>query len=186
MHITFIIVSRSFHLFLSNLHILKIRVFHSTLFVEIVLLNGFVLCRECTFFLVIDQFSCESKRILSELHSDPHSLFLFLKTAVDVHLSGVLNISVPETVCVSDIPSGRIRDTHAELEAYMERLSNFPKPLHHNAIYVTDELAELYLEVCSSILIEINLRGLLGDKCMSFLCRSIRLNKHALEYLTLT
>ncbi|XP_038973310.1 vacuolar protein sorting-associated protein 8 homolog isoform X2 [Phoenix dactylifera] len=105
------------------------------------------LSRECTFFLVIDQFSSESKHILSELHSHPHSLFLFLKTAVDVHLSGTLNFSVPKTVWVSDIPSGRIRDTHDELEAYMERLSNFPKPLHHNAIYVTDELAELYLEL---------------------------------------
>ncbi|KAG1338493.1 hypothetical protein COCNU_04G007990 [Cocos nucifera] len=48
------------------------------------------LSRECTFFLVIDQFSSET---------------------------------------------------------YMERLSNFPKPLQHNAIYVTDELAELYLEL---------------------------------------
>ncbi|XP_073114052.1 uncharacterized protein [Elaeis guineensis] len=105
------------------------------------------LSRECTFFLVIDQFSSESKHILSELHSHPHSLFLFLKTAVDVHLSGILNFSVPETVWVSDIPSGRIRDTHDELEVYMERLSNFPKPLQHNAIYVTDELAELYLEL---------------------------------------
>lgn len=105
------------------------------------------LSRDCTFLLVIDQFSSESKHILSELHSYPESLFLFLKTAVDVHLSGTLNFSVLETVRVSNIPSGRIRDTHDELKAYMERLSDFPKLLRHSVIHVTDELAELYLEL---------------------------------------
>lgn len=105
------------------------------------------LSREFTFFLVIDHFSSESQHIISELHSHPQSLFLFLKTAIDVHLSGTLNISVLQTVHASDIPYGGMQNTSDELEAYLERLSNFPKLLQHNAINVTDEMAELYLEL---------------------------------------
>ncbi|KAK3004785.1 hypothetical protein RJ639_020124, partial [Escallonia herrerae] len=41
------------------------------------------LCREATFFLVLDHFNGDSQHILSELHSHPESLFLYLKTVVE-------------------------------------------------------------------------------------------------------
>lgn len=103
--------------------------------------------RECTFFLVIDQFSSQCQHILSELRSHPQSLFLFLKTTIDVHLSGNLSFPVLETVQGSNGSFGKIRDTPNDLEEYAKRLSSFPKLLHHNPIHVTDELTELYLVV---------------------------------------
>ncbi|KAL6005772.1 hypothetical protein ACLOJK_006345 [Asimina triloba] len=106
-----------------------------------------ILSREATVFLVIDHFSMESHRILSELQSHPKSLFLFLKTVIEVHLSGTLNFSSLERTHLLDFPCGRkIKEQTDELEAYMERISNFPKLLRHNSIHVTDEMAELYLE----------------------------------------
>ncbi|KAJ6807507.1 vacuolar protein sorting-associated protein 8-like protein [Iris pallida] len=106
-----------------------------------------LLSREFTYFLVVDHFNAESQNILLKLHSHPQSLFLFLKTAVDVHLSGILKFSLPKTSNDSHVPAGRICDIPDELEIYLERLSNFPKLLHHNTIEVTDEMAELYLEL---------------------------------------
>ena len=101
--------------------------------------------------MVIDHFSSESQNILAKLHSHPQSLFLFLKTAIDVYLSGTLKFPVLDIIHDSNAPSGRMRDIPDGLEAYLERLSNFPKILQHNMIQVTDEITELYLEV--SILI---------------------------------
>ncbi|XP_058105006.1 uncharacterized protein LOC131248648 isoform X2 [Magnolia sinica] len=107
-----------------------------------------VLSREGAVFLVIDHFSKESHHILSELHFHPKSLFLFLKAVIEVHLSGTLNFSSLERARVLDFPCGRKnKDQSNELEAYMERVSNFPKLLRHNSIHVTDEMAELYLEL---------------------------------------
>ncbi|ONK64159.1 uncharacterized protein A4U43_C07F22710 [Asparagus officinalis] len=105
------------------------------------------LSRECTYFLVIDHFSSESQDILDKLHSHPQSLFLFLKTSFDVYLSGTLNFPVHDTAHASDTLTGRMRDMPNELKAYVERLSTFPKLLLHNMIQVTDEIAELYLEL---------------------------------------
>ncbi|KAJ0975965.1 hypothetical protein J5N97_017930 [Dioscorea zingiberensis] len=104
------------------------------------------LSRECTFFLIIDHFSLENQQILSELRSQPHSLFLFLKTVIEVHLFGALNFPAYKVDHVSRMPIGGIGPPN-ELDAYMERLSNFPKLLQHNPVHVTDDMAELYLEL---------------------------------------
>lgn len=97
-------------------------------------------------FLVIDHFISESQHILSELHSHPQSLFLFLKTAIDVHLLGTLDIFEHEADHMTNVSNG-ILDPPNELEAYIERLSKFPKHPNRNAIHITDELVEQYLEV---------------------------------------
>ncbi|XP_020574102.1 vacuolar protein sorting-associated protein 8 homolog isoform X2 [Phalaenopsis equestris] len=105
------------------------------------------LSRECTFFLAIDQLDIEMQNILSQLHSHPQSLFLFLKTLFDFHISGTLNFPVPETALVANYPNVRMRDSLIDIADYLEKLSNFPKLLHHDTIQVTDEMAELYLEL---------------------------------------
>lgn len=97
--------------------------------------------------MVIDHFSGESQDILETLHSRPESLFLFLKTVVDVFLTGSLKFSVVDIAHISNFRIGRMRNMPNEVEAYLEKLSNFPKLLLHNMIQVTDEIAELYLEV---------------------------------------
>lgn len=97
--------------------------------------------------MVIDQFSGETQDILSELRSHPQSLFLFLKTTLEIHLSGNLKFPVLETVCLSNPPFDKIRETPNNLEEYAERLASFPKLLHQNTIQVNDELTELFLSV---------------------------------------
>ena len=112
-----------------------------------------ILCREGTFFLVIDHFNDESSHILSELNSHPKSLFLYLKTVIDVHLSGTLNFSYLREEEIVDVFKGRRgKDTSKELEAYLERISNFPKFLRSNPLHVTDDMIELYLEVSAYVL----------------------------------
>ncbi|KAG0472778.1 hypothetical protein HPP92_014635 [Vanilla planifolia] len=103
------------------------------------------LSRECTFVLVIDQLGGECQNILSQLHSHPQSLFLFLKTVIDVHVSGTLNFSVPEADF--NTHNLRLNDTCNELKDYFKKISNLPKILHNDMIQVTDELTELYLEL---------------------------------------
>lgn len=103
------------------------------------------LSRECTFFLVIDRLGSESQNILSQLHSHPQSLFLFLKTVIDFNISGTLKFPVPEAAGVSSSP--KARDSPIEITEYLDKISNFPKLLHHDTIQVTDEMAELYLEL---------------------------------------
>ncbi|XP_044411244.1 uncharacterized protein [Triticum aestivum] len=101
------------------------------------------LSRECAFVLVIDHFHDEIQQILAELHSDHRSLFLFLKTAIEVHLSGKLDFSeltARNYEIVESLYSG-------ELEDYLQRLSNLPKLFDRNPISMTDKLVELYLEV---------------------------------------
>lgn len=103
--------------------------------------------------MIIDQFSKESDHILSELQSHPKSLFLYLKTVIEVHLSGTLDFSSLERGDALDATYAKqMKDQSDELKAYMERVSNFPKLLRHNSIHVTDEMAELYLEVSQSFL----------------------------------
>lgn len=106
------------------------------------------LSRECTFYLVIDHFTKESGQILSELQSKPESLFLYLKTLVEVHLSGTLKFSCVRTDSVVDKPcSGRVKDGHNMLEDYLRRISEFPKVLRNCSVDVTDDMVELYLEL---------------------------------------
>ncbi|KAE8723250.1 Transducin family protein / WD-40 repeat family protein isoform 3 [Hibiscus syriacus] len=106
------------------------------------------LSREETFLLVVDHFNDESSRILSELKSHPKSLFLHLKTTIEVHLSGTLNFSYLREEKIADFLSGkRGKDSEKVLEAYLERMSNFPKFLRNNPPHVTDDMIELYVEL---------------------------------------
>ncbi|OVA04700.1 Clathrin [Macleaya cordata] len=105
-----------------------------------------ILSREGTFFLVVDHFSKESQYILSELRPHSKSLFLYLKTIIEVHLSGKLNFSSLEKGYVLDVPNGR-RSKDQAVEAYLKRISDFPKLLQHSSVNVTDDVVELYLEL---------------------------------------
>lgn len=61
---------------------------------------------------------------------------------MEVHLSGSLNLDNLrryDRTSMQDEPEG--------LEAYLERISDFPKFLRNNPVNVTDEMIELYLEV---------------------------------------
>ncbi|KAM0845517.1 hypothetical protein ACQ4PT_056320 [Festuca glaucescens] len=102
------------------------------------------LSRECAFVLVIDHFHDEIQQILSELHSDHRSLFLFLKTAIEVHLSGKLDLS---ELTARNYQTVERRYFSGELEDYLHRLSNLPKLFDRNPVSMTDELVELYLEL---------------------------------------
>ncbi|EXC13672.1 Vacuolar protein sorting-associated protein 8-like protein [Morus notabilis] len=95
--------------------------------------------REGTFVLVVDHFSDELPHILSKLHTHPKSLFLYLKTSVEVHLSGNLNFDY--------LKKDDMKDKSEGLEAYLERISDFPKFLRNNPVHVTDDMIELYLEL---------------------------------------
>lgn len=108
-------------------------------------------CREGTFFLVIDQFNNEASRIFSELRSHPKSLFLYLKTLVEVHLHGTLSLSyLIKDDAVNAACGKRMKYQSKRLKAYMERISDFPKLLRGNPVHVTDNMVELYLEVSPS------------------------------------
>lgn len=98
--------------------------------------------------MVIDHFRKESQHILSELRSHPKSLFLYLKTTIEVHLSGTLNFDCFGKGDNLDLPNGRrVKDQSNELESYLARITDFPKLLRHNPVHLTDEMIELYLEV---------------------------------------
>lgn len=99
--------------------------------------------RECAFVLAIDHFCDKIQQILAELRSDRHSLFLFLKTAIEVHLSGKLDFSKLE---VRNKQTVELHYSSTDVEDYQQRLSNLSK-LCHNPVYIDDELVELYLEV---------------------------------------
>uniref|UniRef100_A0ACD5Z2U5 Uncharacterized protein n=2 Tax=Avena sativa TaxID=4498 RepID=A0ACD5Z2U5_AVESA len=102
------------------------------------------LSRECAFVLVIDHYHDEIQQILSELHSDRRSLFLFLKTAIEVHLSGKLDMS---ELTARNYQTVERPYFSVELEDYLHRLSNLPKLFDLNPVSMTDELVELYLEL---------------------------------------
>lgn len=106
------------------------------------------LSREATFFLVIDQFNDEASHILSELRSHPKSLFLYLKTVVEVHLHGTLNLSYLRKDDTLDVANCKwVKYQSKGLGAYIERISDLPKFLSSNAVHVTDDMIELYLEL---------------------------------------
>ncbi|PPR88490.1 hypothetical protein GOBAR_AA32197 [Gossypium barbadense] len=103
---------------------------------------------ELTFFLIVDHFKDESSHILSELNSHPKSLFLYLKTVIEVHLSGTFNFScLREEEIIDVLSEKRGKESEKVLKAYLENLSNFPKYLRHNPLHVTDDMIELYLEL---------------------------------------
>lgn len=110
-------------------------------------------CREATFFLVIDQFNDEASHILSELRSHPKSLFLYLKTVVEVHLHGTLNLSYLRKDDTLDVANCKwVKYQSKGLGAYIERISDLPKFLSSNAVHVTDDMIELYLEVSTFVI----------------------------------
>lgn len=110
--------------------------------------------REGTFFLVTDHFRAESPHILSELRSHPQSLFLYLKTVIEVHLSGTLDFSNLKKADDIDVADGRrVKDQSKGLTAYLERISDFPKFMRNNPVHVNDDMIELYFEVSPSTVI---------------------------------
>ncbi|KAK4578132.1 hypothetical protein RGQ29_028320 [Quercus rubra] len=106
------------------------------------------LSREGTFLLFIGHFNKEGLHILSELRSHPRSLFLYLKTVIEVHLSGTLNFSSLRRDDFVDPSDGiRLKDQSKGLEAYLEKISDFPKLMRNDPVEVTDDMIELYLEL---------------------------------------
>uniref|UniRef100_A0A803KZV0 RING-type domain-containing protein n=1 Tax=Chenopodium quinoa TaxID=63459 RepID=A0A803KZV0_CHEQI len=105
------------------------------------------LSRECTFCLVIYHLNKERGHILSNLQSTPRSLFLYLKTLFEVYNSGTLNFSCIEGDGIFDGPWGRQNDGNITLDAYLERISEFPKIIQNNPVEVNDDIVELYLEL---------------------------------------
>ncbi|XP_031093007.1 vacuolar protein sorting-associated protein 8 homolog isoform X2 [Ipomoea triloba] len=106
------------------------------------------LSREETFFMVISHFGEKFQHILSELRSHPKSLFLYLKTLIEVQSSGSLKFSSMRNENVLEFPSLR-KGMHQSLkiQAYLESLSKFPKVMQNYPVHVTDEMMELYLEL---------------------------------------
>ncbi|KAL8494825.1 hypothetical protein ACS0TY_019127 [Phlomoides rotata] len=106
------------------------------------------LSREGTYFLIIDHFCGKIQYILSELRSHPKSLFLYLKTVVEVHTTGTLNISCLKEVDLPDFPNARRAQLQSNgLQTYLEAISNSQKLLPNNQVNLTDEMMELYFEL---------------------------------------
>ncbi|KAG8391995.1 hypothetical protein BUALT_Bualt01G0245600 [Buddleja alternifolia] len=104
--------------------------------------------REGTYFLIIDHFPAKTQYIMSELRSHPESLFLYLKTVIEVYTTGTLNPFCLEKVNVSHFPSARrAQQQSAGVRGYLEELSSSSKLLHNSQVHVTDEMTELYFEL---------------------------------------
>ncbi|XP_060213188.1 uncharacterized protein LOC132640575 [Lycium barbarum] len=102
--------------------------------------------REGAFFLIVNHFGEERDYILSQLRSNPESLFLYLKTLIEVHSTGTLNFSSLRKDNASDLPCGK-KKKHMSSEVYLETLSDLPKLLQNYPIHITDEMTELYIEL---------------------------------------
>ncbi|XP_018456561.2 uncharacterized protein LOC108827617 [Raphanus sativus] len=106
------------------------------------------LSREGTFFLIIDNLKDNITRVQEQLHSHPRSLFLYLKTVIEVHLSGSLDFSrLRKHEAVDSLGENIIRSMPKETELYLEELNGFPKFIQDNPVNVTDDMIELYLEL---------------------------------------
>lgn len=104
--------------------------------------------REGAYFLITDQLSGKSQQILSDLHSQQESLFLYLKTVIEIQTTGSLNLSCLKKADVSDIPnSRRAHKKLMDVEAYLVAISNSLNHLRNNEVHVTNEMTELYFEV---------------------------------------
>lgn len=109
-------------------------------------------CRECTYVLVKDHFKEEESDIVNGLRPHSKCLFLYLKTVIEAYLSGTLNFSYLIKDDTHNFDHGRrVNDYSNELEAYLEKISDFPKFLHNNPVDITDATTELYLEVSTSL-----------------------------------
>lgn len=98
-------------------------------------------CREGTVFLVVQHLFQEFQQILLELKSHPKSLFLYLKTVIEVHSKGTLNFnSLTKAEPRVDNQTDRLHD-------FLEKISDFPKFVRENPLHITDEITEMYLEV---------------------------------------
>jgi len=88
------------------------------------------------------------KRIQEQLHSHPRSLFLYLKTVIEVYLSGSLDFSrLRKHEAVDSSGENIRRDIPKEAKIYLEGLNDFPKFIQDNPVNVTDDMIELYVEV---------------------------------------
>ncbi|KAF3646977.1 hypothetical protein FXO37_20211, partial [Capsicum annuum] len=101
--------------------------------------------REGTFFLIVSHLGEERDYIFSQLRSNPESLFLYLKTLIEVHSIGTLNFTSLRQHNASDFPRGR-KKKHMSSEAYLETLSDLPKLVQNYPIVITDQMTELYIE----------------------------------------
>lgn len=111
--------------------------------------NLIQLNRESTFLLVFEHFKKENEQIMSGLRSHPKSLFLYLKTIIGVHSNGILQYPMAPLEGNSEISLFGMRglDQSRELQDYLDRISTLPELLRRDGIEVTDEMAELYLEL---------------------------------------
>ncbi|GFQ05580.1 vacuolar protein sorting-associated protein 8 homolog [Phtheirospermum japonicum] len=108
----------------------------------------FKLSREGSYFLIVDRFSGKAQYILSELRSHPESHFLYLKTVIEAHSTGTLNISRLEKVEALDFPGARRAHQQSNgIQAYLEAISSSLKLMQNNQIIATDEMMELYFEL---------------------------------------
>ncbi|KAH9322060.1 hypothetical protein KI387_016699, partial [Taxus chinensis] len=107
------------------------------------------LSRESTFVLVLEHFDKENQEIMSELSPHPKLLFLYLKTIIDVRSHGVPKYPSPTLENNSKISLFGMKglDQSKELKGYLDRISNLPEYVQRHGIEVTDEMAELYLEM---------------------------------------
>lgn len=107
------------------------------------------LSREATFLLVLEHFKKENEQIMSGLRPHPKSLFLYLKTIIGVHSNGILEYPTAPLEGNSEISLFGMRglDQSRELKDYLDRISTLPEVLRRDGIEVTDEMAELYLEL---------------------------------------
>uniref|UniRef100_M4F8J8 RING-type domain-containing protein n=1 Tax=Brassica campestris TaxID=3711 RepID=M4F8J8_BRACM len=106
------------------------------------------LSREGTFFLIIDNLKDNITRIQEQLHSHPRSMFLYLKTVIEVYLSGSLDFSrLRKHEAVDSLGENTRRNIPKEAELYLEGLNGFPKFIQDNPVNVTDDMIELYLEL---------------------------------------
>ncbi|KAK7292879.1 hypothetical protein RJT34_15734 [Clitoria ternatea] len=106
------------------------------------------LSREGAFHMVISHFSDESSRIITELHSHPRSRFLYLKTLIELHLFGTLDLSnLRKDDSLNPFNGKQVKDYPQGVGDYLENISNFPKYMRENPSHVPDDLVELYLEL---------------------------------------
>ncbi|CAH9089153.1 unnamed protein product [Cuscuta epithymum] len=104
--------------------------------------------REETFFIVVSHFREKFEYILSMLHSDPKSLFLYLKTLIEAQLSRTLQFSSIGNLNALEFDC-RNKGMHQsqKIQAYLETLSQFPKVMQDYPLHMTDEMTELYVEL---------------------------------------
>ncbi|XP_051145472.1 uncharacterized protein LOC127261257 [Andrographis paniculata] len=106
------------------------------------------LSREGTYLLITDRFSGRTQSILSELHAYPESLFLYLKTVIEVQTSATLNLSCLEKVDAFEFPSAaKFQQHYAGVQEYLEVIKSFPQYLQNNRVTMTDEMNEVYFKL---------------------------------------